>query len=148
MKIRYSLVISIIVFGTLLSVANHSLLPLLFTDPEVTTETPSGGTTRAPAAATWIEQSSPNACGHIYRSACKPKQKVLFDQDFTGTVASDVYGEQQALQLYSNIITEHPDWEADQVEHELIEQLYTPKRVMRIESAFRLRRTSNGKMGG
>jgi len=129
----------VVTLGTLLSVANHSLLPLLFSRHETVADSAAETPllpARNPAALTLLDHSAPNACGHIYRSVCKPKQKVLFDKDFTGTVASDVYGEQQALQLYSNIINEHPDWERDQVEKELVLQLYTPKRVTRIETAF------------
>ena len=46
-------------------------------------------------------------------------------------------GEIQVLRLYEEIIRQHPQFTSDQVDEELVKQVYTPKRQARLEGAFR-----------
>lgn len=64
-------------------------------------------------------------CHHFYQSVCQGKEIVL---DPTGSVQSDIKGEVEALRLYEKIIHEHPTWNNEQVDEELVTRIYTPKR--------------------
>lgn len=74
-----------------------------------------------------------NACTHMYRSIC---QKRGDTHDPTGLVKPDVDGELQALREYERIIHEHPDWDSDRVDQELVATIYTEKRRERLRSAY------------
>jgi hypothetical protein len=51
-------------------------------------------------------------------------------------VRPDAEGELQALRTYEEIIRRHPDWSSEQVDAELVETIFTPKRRARIESTY------------
>ncbi|MGZ3708601.1 MAG: hypothetical protein ACXWPM_07315, partial [Bdellovibrionota bacterium] len=56
--------------------------------------------------------------------------------DPTGTVVPDVEGDRQAVRFYEELIEQHPDWSAPQVDDALVAAIYTPKRRGRVQSAF------------
>jgi len=64
-------------------------------------------------------------CSNFYQVVCK-KTEVLSDP--TGTVQSDIKGEVEALRLYEMILHEHPSWSNEQVDEELVNRIYTPRR--------------------
>lgn len=72
-------------------------------------------------------------CQNIYQFVC---QKPGETQDPTGNVRPDIEGEKQAVQLYRQIIKEHRDWTSDQVDNELVRQIFDTKRKIRLESAY------------
>jgi hypothetical protein len=47
-----------------------------------------------------------------------------------------VEGEKQAIHLYQEIIRQHRDWSSDQVQEELVNQIFDTKRRTRLEAAF------------
>ena len=75
-----------------------------------------------------------NACTQMYHTICQKRGET---RDPTGMVRPDVDGEIQALRTYETIIHEHPDWNVERVDQELVDQIYTPKRRNRLQSAFR-----------
>ena len=56
--------------------------------------------------------------------------------DPTGKVQSDVTGEVLALRKLRDIIRKNPTWQSEQIDEELAQILYTPKRTALIRSAF------------
>lgn len=90
---------------------------------------------RLPAS---LSSSSPDftskRCQNMYMWVCDRKDET---PDPTGTVRADLVGERQALQIYKQIIKDHKNWNLDQIDQELINQIYTPKRRIRVESAYR-----------
>ncbi len=71
-------------------------------------------------------------CRHLYRLICS---KTGVTRDPTGLVRPDVDGEKMALQIYEGIIHDHPSWSSDQVNEQLVKQIYTPSNIDRLESA-------------
>jgi hypothetical protein len=69
----------------------------------------------------------------MFRSVCQRKGE---SRDPTGIVHSDAEGELQALRAYEDIIHRHRDWSSDQVDDELVQTIFTPKRRARIESTY------------
>ncbi len=81
----------------------------------------------------------PLICSDPYKAICL---RTTSHRDPTGSVHSDVEGEVQALRIVEEIIHEHPEWTSEQVDEELAQIIYTPKRVGRIQSAFRFVRAT------
>jgi hypothetical protein len=73
-------------------------------------------------------------CTNMYHAVCDRRGET---RDPTGVVAPDIEGELEALKLYQGIIHDHPDWSSEQVDEELAQQIYTPHRRARIQSAFK-----------
>lgn len=80
------------------------------------------------------EATSRELCQNFYRFVC---QKSGVSYDPTGMVRPDVDGEKQVLQIYKTIIQKHGDWTPDQVDEELVREVFTPERRARIKSAFK-----------
>jgi hypothetical protein len=79
----------------------------------------------------------PGICADAYRAICSgPKGPHGESRDPTGAVKPDLDGERQAAQLVSEVIHEHPDWDGPKVDEELVQRIYTPKRVQRLQDAF------------
>jgi hypothetical protein len=79
------------------------------------------------------QPSEPPLCKDFYRSVCGQQQD---GRDPTGIVRTDVEGERLAVGYLKDIINKHPDWSSDQIDEELIRQIYTPERRGRIEAAY------------
>jgi hypothetical protein len=102
--------------------------------------------TQPPPSTPEIQNSSPsqrsrdpaslsaNVCTDIYQVVC---QKKGVTHDPTGFVRPDIEGEREAIQIYRQIIHENPDWSSEQVDEELANRIFEPKRRSRIESAFK-----------
>jgi len=73
-------------------------------------------------------------CEDIYSVICS--NQVLMD-DPTGTVRSEIEGEQLAARTYENLKQLHPDWNRNQIHREFVRQVYTPKVRKQLESNFR-----------
>ena len=124
----------IVIFLALSGIANR-IMPARQEMPRLsfgTVADPQGP--RTPAQALKGPSGSHTFCDDIYRNICS-KRGVT--RDPTGVVRPDVDGELQALRAYEEIIHKHPDWSSEQVDEELVAQVYTPKRRERIESAYR-----------
>jgi hypothetical protein len=85
--------------------------------------------TKNPSAAPLVAD---DPCRHLYHLICS---KTGITRDPTGLVRPDIDGEKMALQIYESIIHDHPDWNSDQVNEQLVRQIYTRSNVDRIESA-------------
>ncbi len=72
-------------------------------------------------------------CEHFYQTACTPKEII---HDPTGSVQPDIKGEVEALRLYETILHEHPDWSNDQIDEELVQRIYTPKRKLMLLETY------------
>jgi hypothetical protein len=86
---------------------------------------------RAPAAISRPPES-PGVCQNFYRAICGKHGET---RDPTGSLRPDIEGEVQSLRVYEEIIHEHPDWSSEQVDEELVRQVYTPKKRGRVEGA-------------
>lgn len=73
-------------------------------------------------------------CNQLHRLVCA---QTAVTRDPTGSVRSDIDGEQMAIDLFSKIAQENPDFTSDQVNEALAAQIYTPENRTRIETAFR-----------
>lgn len=73
-------------------------------------------------------------CDQIYQVFC---QKAGETKDPTGSVHPDLDGEKRAFQLFSQLTKEHPNWTQQQVDEELVRQIFNPRRKFQIESVFR-----------
>jgi hypothetical protein len=85
------------------------------------------------ASAHSLDHDPSELCNHLYRTVCQKRGET---RDPTGVVRPDVDGEIQALRTYEEIIHQHPDWESEQVDQELVNTIFTPKRRARVESAY------------
>lgn len=79
---------------------------------------------------------------HPLQDPCNQLSKLICSQtgvtrDPTGSVRSDIDGEQMAIDLFSKIAQENPDFTPEQVNEKLADEIYTPRNRARIESAFR-----------
>jgi hypothetical protein len=74
-----------------------------------------------------------DACQNIYRMVC---HKTGEARDLTGNVRSDIEAEKLALGIYKAIIQKHHDWTVEQIDEELVNDIFNPRRRGRIESAF------------
>jgi hypothetical protein len=72
-------------------------------------------------------------CQNTYRAVCKNQG---ISRDPTGSVRPDIDGELETLRLYESIIREHPDWNSEQVDEQLVQTVYTAKRRDRMTAAF------------
>lgn len=100
-------------------------------DPERMDSGTSTLATRSPAAK---ESDAKPVCDRLYELVCT---KHGATRDPSGSVQPGAYGEIEALHIYEDIIGTHADWSLDQVDEELARQIYTPKRVNRIQFAHR-----------
>lgn len=75
----------------------------------------------------------PGICTDIYTAICGKTVEV---RDPTGSVKPDLDGEKQASQLMDHIIHSHTDWGSSEVDDELVRQIYTPRRLQRLQGAF------------
>ncbi len=73
-------------------------------------------------------------CSNPFQTTCKAPWPTV---DPTGVVRSDVTGEVLALRQLRNIIRKNPEWTSAQIDEELAQKLYTPKRKELISKAFR-----------
>ncbi|MDR3607961.1 MAG: hypothetical protein P4M08_11355 [Oligoflexia bacterium] len=71
-------------------------------------------------------------CRHLYRTVCS---NTGVTRDPTGLVRPDIDGEKMAIKIYEDITRQHPDWSSDQINEEVVKQIYTPAHIDRIESA-------------
>ncbi|MFL5811940.1 MAG: hypothetical protein ACJ763_00050 [Bdellovibrionia bacterium] len=85
---------------------------------------------RAPSSAPPLQ----DPCHELHKLICA---QTGVTRDPTGSVRSDIDGEQMAIDLFSKIAQENPDFTPDQVNEKLAEEIYTPRNRNRIESAFR-----------
>jgi hypothetical protein len=76
----------------------------------------------------------PAICKDMYKIACQGKD--LTRRDPTGLVRPDVEGEKIVVQMYKDIIDQHPNWSSEQVDDELTRTVFTPERRGRIEAAY------------
>ncbi|MGK5086702.1 hypothetical protein WDW86_04035 [Bdellovibrionota bacterium FG-2] len=116
--------------------------------PDLTAQSPSHATVTIPLKAKNDRKPSstfeyPLMCSDPYRAICL---RTTLHNDPTGAVHSDVEGEVQALRIVEEIIHEHPEWTSEQVDEELTQIIYTPKRVGRIRTAFRFVRAAIEKL--
>ncbi len=72
-------------------------------------------------------------CDQLYKTVC---QKRGVTHDPTGVVRPDMDGEIRALRTYEEIIHLHPDWTSEQVDEQLVKEIFTPTRRARVESAY------------
>lgn len=96
---------------------------------------------RTPAQEIKASSRSPSST-HPFQDPCHELHKLICSQtgitrDPTGSVRSDIDGEQMAIDLVAKIAQENPDFTPDQVNEKLAEEIYTPRNRNRIESAFR-----------
>lgn len=82
-----------------------------------------------------IPEPSPTleACESLFAVACG---KIPLLQDPTGIVQPDAAGEIEALRVYETIIHQHPDWTSEEVDEELVKEIYTDRRRDRIFDTF------------
>jgi hypothetical protein len=85
---------------------------------------------RAPSSA----HSLQDPCNQLHRLICS---QIGVTRDPTGSVRSDIDGEQMAVELFSKIAQENPDFTPEQINERLANEIYTPRNRNRIESAFR-----------
>jgi hypothetical protein len=91
----------------------------------------------SPVASIGATLPEPPICKDFYRSICQQKSPFRDDgRDPTGAVRTDVEGERMASSYLKDIIDQHPDWNSDQVDDELVKQIYTPERTGRIIAAY------------
>jgi len=77
-------------------------------------------------------------CHDFYNYICKHHELSKGDgRDPTGIVHPDVEGERIADGFLKDIIQKHPDWTSDQVDEELVKEVYTPERTARVQAAYR-----------
>ncbi|MBC7385078.1 MAG: hypothetical protein H7301_02815 [Cryobacterium sp.] len=74
-------------------------------------------------------------CANPYEVTCENPTRTTTDP--TGRVDLQISGEVRALRVLRKILTSHADWNSKQVEDQLVTEIYTEKRVKRIESAYR-----------
>jgi len=86
------------------------------------------------------EQHAPELpiCHDFYSYVCQHHEPLKGDgRDPTGLVRPDVEGERIADGFLKDIIQKHPDWSSDQIDEELVKEVYTPERTARVQAAFR-----------
>jgi hypothetical protein len=83
-----------------------------------------------------LVEIEPPICRDFYKYVCRHHESKGDGRDPTGVVRLDVEGERIASGYLQNIINQHPDWTSDQVDEELVKQIYTPERRGRIEAAY------------
>ncbi len=81
-----------------------------------------------------IREYQPKYCDNVYQLFC---QKRGVSQDPTGFVHPDIDGEMQALKIYKDIIRQHRDWNVEQIDEELVHQIFNPKRREQVLTAAR-----------
>ncbi len=74
-----------------------------------------------------------NHCRSIYNYICSGNPET---SDPTGNVRPDIEGEKQAQLLQKKLIADHPDWNSDQIDDSLVNQIYSPVRTNRLISTF------------
>lgn len=72
-------------------------------------------------------------CQSPYKVTCATAWQT---RDPTGSVASDLNGEVRAFRFMRQIIRQSPDKTSAEIEEELAQKIYTPKRKKRLEDAF------------
>jgi hypothetical protein len=72
-------------------------------------------------------------CRNFYQMVCDDSKVVT---DPTGSVHPDIKGEVEALRLYEMILHEHPNWSNEEVDAELVNRIYTPKRRKMLEDIY------------
>lgn len=73
-------------------------------------------------------------CQNFYQMVCDDSKVVT---DPTGSVHPDIKGEVEALRLYEMILHKHPNWSNEQIDVELVNRIYTPKRREMLEDIYR-----------
>lgn len=74
-----------------------------------------------------------DVCTHSYQFICQKKGDT---SDFSGVVKPDLVAETQVYDLYRQIGERNPNWDSQQIDQELAEQIFTTKRRNRISSAY------------
>ncbi len=72
-------------------------------------------------------------CQDLFHTAC---QRRGITSDPSGEVQPNIRGEIEALRLYEEIIHLHPDWTSDEVDEELVKNIYTDKRRRKLLDTF------------
>jgi hypothetical protein len=80
-----------------------------------------------------VTDSATERCNHIYSIICMNKGEMA---DPTGMVRADIEGEKQALKIYHQLIKQHPDWDSDLIDEELVKIIYDPARTDRVRTTF------------
>lgn len=75
----------------------------------------------------------PEICEHFFQLVCARRDVTA---DPTGNVSPNVRGEVEALRDYEKIIHEHPGWTSDQVDDELVKEIYTDRRRKHLQETF------------
>lgn len=122
---------AVALLGGIYLLANVLERPFIGAAPSAAPSTLPANQGRDPASYGHPDRQS--LCDNIYEAVCKLRGVT---RDPTGSVRSDVEGELEVLRTYEEIVRSHPDWDSDQVDEELVQQVYTPKRLKRVESAY------------
>jgi len=75
----------------------------------------------------------PVQCGAMYERICSD---TGFDLDPTGVVLSDREAELEVKELIADIVSEHEDWEQEQLDEELVARIFIPARVERLDQIY------------
>ncbi len=89
---------------------------------------------RAPRSAHAREVTLEALCNQPFQTICGNRG---ITRDPTGSVRPDVEGEVSTLRIYEEIIHQHPEWSLEQIETELVDTIFTPRRRIRLQEAFR-----------
>jgi len=97
----------------------------------ITTMGPSSGATTS--AGTRKPGATQNLCDNFYPVICAGSS---VSKDPTGSVRPDIEGEVQALRLYEQVIHQNPTWTSTQIDEEISNLIYTPRKRQRLQGAF------------
>lgn len=125
-----------VVFASLFlicSITYKHLSTFLDSKTDIKSRVPSGSQPLANEDALKPPNKSEQICNNFYQSVCKNTEEV---SDPTGIVQSDIKGEVEALRLYEMILHEHPAWNNEQVDEELVKRIYTPRRKKMLMESY------------